>query len=598
MDNSVTPGRYHQRPSRLTTGQLTFLLGLGTLFTLFMAWHLTLVVTAGVPLGGFGVTMSALATMDPLSLPARYDPAGPAVSAAMFLLLTGMAAAWAAWTYGAVQRWLQKKRQASGLAGRDQTRESAGSLRARKRAAWTRRASVEAGTLDVDTAPLSEVGMLLGYTSSHGEEVVLSLEDQVAVMAPTGGGKTVYVMVEACLSAPGPLIATSTRPELLDAILESRTAKGTVWVFDPLDVAAFPDAMVWDPVAGCEKSQNAVARGEAFAGGFGTDNSGGNSEFFAAAAGRVLARLLHAAALGHKDMKTVLGWALNLAKTKEAEEILDGHEDAEIYWAETLAVASEGADETLASTRMTLGEQVDPILSNLVLRQLVPTEGVQVFDPAKFVRSTDTLVIITDDQAQTNVAPLATMLLGAVIDAAKAAAAMSMTAVLDPPLRVVGDEIGNVAPIPKLPGLLSDSRGNGVQWVIAVQSLAQIIARWGDEGGAQILANLNAVVVLGGLQDTQALDRFSAMAGQTDVTEVTAQQDANGMSSGWQVTSAERTALRAEEIRNLPDGQGLVVYRNAPPMLVDLIRWTDRPDGDEIKAGIIRTRTARIGSRA
>jgi len=40
-----------------------------------------------------------------------------------------------------------------------------------------------------------------------------------------------------------------------------------------------------------------------------------------------------------------------------------------------------------------------------------------------------------------------------------------------------------------------------------------------------------------------------------------------------------------------------VIYRNAPAMLVDLIPWTPRPDGDEITAGITRVRTARITHR-
>ena len=41
-------------------------------------------------------------------------------------------------------------------------------------------------------------------------------------------------------------------------------------------------------------------------------------------------------------------------------------------------------------------------------------------------------------------------------------------------------------------------------------------------------------------------------------------------------------------------GVALVIYRNAPPMLVDLVPWTDRPDGDEITAGIQRVREARV----
>ena len=151
-------------------------------------------------------------------------------------------------------------------------------------------------------------------------------------------------------------------------------------------------------------------------------------------------------------MVDVVAWALELERSTTARDILDHHPDAELFWAQTLRTASEGADETLSSVRMTLGQKVEPILTRTVMRQMLPTQGVQVFDPAQFVPSTDTLVLITDDQAQTNVAPLTTMLLDEVLDAAKHHAARSPTGRFDPPLRVVGDEIANVAPIPKLPG--------------------------------------------------------------------------------------------------------------------------------------------------
>jgi type IV secretory pathway TraG/TraD family ATPase VirD4 len=189
------------------------------------------------------------------------------------------------------------------------------------------------------------------------------------------------------------------------------------------------------------------------------------------------------------------------------------------------------------------------------------------------------------------------MLLNEVLDAAKHQAARSMTGRLDPPLRIAGDEIANVAPIPKLPGNLSDSRGVGIQWFAAFQSVAQIIARWGEDDGRQILANLNCSVIMGGLQDEKALDRFSALVGDTDVTEVTATLDAANTATGRNITTTERTALRAEEIRLIPDGQALVIYRNAPAMLVTLIPWTHRPDGPDIAAGITRVRTARTTHR-
>lgn len=586
-------GRTHSRvgPGRHYPALVTATVAAGVL----AAWHLALVITGGLPVGGLGLTLRALISGSPIArLPSRYRPGTAVLPIGVAVLL--LAVVFGAWAWWTVRR--TRRRSSAGLADRRQTRRSAGELRARHKAAYTRRGSIEKGLLAVDTAPLAEVGLLLGHATGSGQPVVLTLEDQVGIIAATGAGKTLYLMVGAALDAPGPLIATSTKPEVLDAIVEARTGKGRVWVFDPLDMSNWPEPMIWDPVAGAENSAAAVARGEAFAGGLSADGTGSSSNpFFQSAAAIIIARLLHAAALSGGSMSDVVSWALDLERSTTARDILDAHPDAQMFWAQTLRTASEGADETLSSVRMTLGQKVEPILSRTVMRQMLPTPGVPVFDPAAFIASTDTLVLITDDQAQTNVAPLTTMLLNDVLDAAKASAARSMTGRLDPPLRIAADEIANVAPVPKLPGNLSDSRGIGTQWFVAFQSVAQILARWGEDGGRMILANLNCSIILGGLQDEKALDRFSALVGEVDLIQVSSNLDAANIASGRSVTVTERTVLRAEEIRLIPDGQALVIYRNAPAMLVDLIPWTERTDGDEIAAGITRVRAARISHR-
>lgn len=555
-------------------------------------WHLALVLTGGPPLTGLGYTVRALVQLDPIDgLPSRYRPiSGLLAVLVAVVLLTGVIAGWV-WLGG---RW-DRKRSGIGLADKRQARRSAGEVRARRLAGYVRRASVDAGRLDVDTAPLAEVGHLLGNAHDTREQVVLTLEDQVGIIAATGAGKTLYLMVGAALDAPGPLIATSTKPEVLDAIVETRTGKGRVWVFDPLNVANWPEPMVWDPIVGAADATAAVARGEAFAAALGDGGDSKNGAFFQSAAAIIMARLIHAAALSDSTMVDVVGWALELERSTTARDILSDHPDTELFWAQTLRAASEGADETLSSVRMTLGQKVEPILSRTVMRQMLPADGVPVFDPAAFVTSTDTLVLITDDQARTNVAPLTTMLLNEVLDAAKAVAARAHTGRLDPPLRIVGDEIANVAPVPKLPGNLSDSRGVGIQWFAAFQSVAQILARWGEDQGRQILANLNCSIILGGLQDEKALERFSTLVGKADLVEVSSQLDTANAATTHSVSLTERDVLRPEEIRIIPDGQALVIYRNSPAMIVDLIPWTKRPDGAEIAAGVKRVRAARIG---
>lgn len=585
-------GRAH---ARVGTGRAGFVLVvLAVAFGALLAWHLAVVITGGGPATALGATLRALMSGAPIDgLPRGARPGNAALTAALAAALALMpVGAWAWWSLRRAAR-----RGPVGLADRGQTRRSAGEDRVRAKAAYGRRESVARG-LNVDTAPLAEVGLLLGRATGTGEPVIASLEDQIAVIAPTGGGKTLYLMLGASLDAPGPLVATSTKPEVLDAIVEARTGRGRVWVFDPLNTANWPEPMVWDPVKGAAQSEVASSRGEAFAAGLSGATGGNEQVFFRDAAAIIIARLLHAAALSGNTMVDVVQWALELETSTTPRDILRNSEDAELLWARTLDTASEGADETISSIRMTLAQKVEPILSRKVMRQMTPQTGVEEFDPAAFVRSTDTLILITDDNARTNVAPLTTMLLAEVMDAAKAAAARSLIGRLDPPMRIVADEVANVAPVPKLPGYLSDSRGSGTQWMIAFQSVAQVMAKWGQDQGAQLFGNLNVSMVLGGLQDDDALDRFSALVGKADLVQVTSTLDKATATTTRSVSLTEREVLRPEEVRQIPDGQALVIYRNAPAMIVDLIAWTDRADADEITAGIERVRAARVGPLA
>jgi len=588
-------GRRDQKVGVLTARQQATLALLALAVLAAAAWHATVVLLAGVPFTQVDVTVHALTAGHPLAgLSPRYGP--PAAGVALLVWLGMIVLITVAWTVLRVWWSGRRTRRAVGMADRRQARRSVGEIRARDLAAYTRKTSIAAGRLDPQTAPLSQVGFQLGRKHDDGEPIVITLEDQLAVFAPTGGGKSLHLMIPGCIDAPGPLVATATSPELLDAIVEPRSALGRIWVFDPLDLAHWPEPMIWNPVAGAQNSEQAVSRGQAFTAGFSADESSDSSNpFFRNAAGIIIARLLHAASLADRPIQDVLAWALELERSTEARDILNSEPAAEIMWGRTLEAAVQGADETLSSVRMTLAQKVEPLLSRKVLRQMTPTPGVPVFDPTAFVSSTDTLVLITDDQADTNVAPLSTMLLNEVLSAAKRVAAQAPGGRLDPPLRIIGDEICNVAPLPKLPGLISNSRGFGVQWWLAFQSMAQILARWGEAGGRTLMANLNLSLILGGLQDEQALERFSVLVGSADLIQVSASMDAGNTVNGHHLSTTERRILPPEKIRQLPNGQALVIYRNAPAMIVDLLPWTGRPDGPDITAGIKRIRSLRMG---
>ncbi len=232
-----------------------------------------------------------------------------------------------------------------------------------------------------------------------------------------------------------------------------------------------------------------------------------------------------------------------------------------------------------------------------VLAWVTPRPGVPVFDAAGFVASADTLVLIADANASTNVAPLCAMLLQEVVDAAKAAAARAPGGRIDPPLRLVGDEIANVAPLPRLPDLGTDARGFGMQLVLALQSLAQDRRRWGADGAHTLLDNMPAEILLGGLTDTDALKRYATLVGEVELTRGSTSYDPHtGRSTGASDHLTDRPALRADEARRIPDGHGLLLYRNRPAVLLRLTPWYARPDGTTLTAERTATETRRLAT--
>ena len=561
-------------------------------------WHLAVVLTAtGVGLTNPAITLRALVHGAPLS---GLDGATPASTTttltvygllllALFVVVLGVTISWVRW---------RQAHAGKGFADRDQVREGMGADRARASAAQTRPGL---STAQRRRAAITEVGLPLGR-SSNGQDVVVALEDHVVVVAPTGSGKTRDIMGAAAVDAPGALVATCTRADLLDLCATPRSRLGRVWVFDPLDRVGWGEPMVWNPVAGCRNGETAISRGLAFAAGLGADDKGStNAGFFRANAASAMTRLLHAAALDDRPIGDVIDWALHLDNgADEPQDIIASSVDpqAERMWAGMLRSVATGADETVASSRQTLQQAIEPMALRRVMRWVTPREGVPSFDPTAFVASTDTLVLVADSNASTNVAPLCAMLLQEVVDAAKTRAARLPGGRLDPPLRIVGDEIANVAPLPKLPDLGTDARGFGVQLVLALQSLSQARRRWGADGAATLLDNMSAEILLGGLTDTAALNRYSALVGDVELTRATTSFDAH---TGRVTTGSEqvvdRKVMRADEARQIPSGYGLLIYRNQAAVMLKMTPWYERPDGHQLNTDRARVEAHRLTTR-
>ena len=375
-----------------------------------------------------------------------------------------------------------------------------------------------------------------------------------------------------------------------------------MWVFDLLNLVSWPEPMRWNILRGCEDTVVARARaGQLVKGGKKDSHTAGggdsNSEFFLGRARTVLQSYLHAAALGGHSIADVLKWAAELETDDTALKILDKHPGADPLLARRLRSAVTGASDTVSSIRQTLDDALDALSLQKINQQFVEDEQIPTFDPDEFVRSTDTLAIIADDNDPTDVTTLVAVLVDSVFQAAKTAARRTEPGRLSPPLRAVLDEVANICPLPDFPKMLSDLRGYGVQIIYGLQGRAQTRKTWGPEGSQMIVDNSFAQLILGGIKDAEQLEDLSKLTGMVEVKGLSTQVRDHGMSRGNQtVSDQEKRILRPEEIGRLEVGEGMLLTGVVPAVVISLPGWTQLPDGDELKKSAQRTAKSRVAA--
>jgi type IV secretion system protein VirD4 len=164
--------------------------------------------------------------------------------------------------------------------------------------------------------------LTLGRLGRH----LIATEPQtsLAVVGPTGCGKTAGFAIPALLEWKGPIIATSVKNDLLDVTLAHRQSRGTVWIFDPTAITGKPAAS-WSPLAGCDTwggaqristwlCEAAQARRDSV-----TDG-----DYWYTQARKGLAPYLHAAALDQRTIADVVRW-IDTQNTDDVETILRRH---------------------------------------------------------------------------------------------------------------------------------------------------------------------------------------------------------------------------------------------------------------------------------
>lgn len=539
-------------------------------------WHVTVVVTSdGVGVLDVAITLGGLlravlgllpgaGSGSPLDLGPGTRTASVATVVTVWLLLLGAllggAVALVMWRH----RRLVARRGQDGLAGAQALRNR---LQGPK--------GLAAG---VQLAPFAIYG---------GKPMRARAEDTGVMIAPPRQGKSAYLAVGQVVDAPAAVVATSTKVELVRTCAHARSRRGRVWVFDPEGVSLWPERTHWDLVAGCQAVKVARDRADAMVAARPLDG-GGRNVFFTEAASTVLRCLLHAAALGDFTMREVLRWARNF-DDDTPYNILGKHPDAAPGWLEDLRKFCRGdARETVSSTDMSLslvlGSLADPAVVAMVCPPPETDEGAVVFDPATFVTSTDALFLLSEG-GKSGAAPLLTALVEAVVRAGKTASQHLASGRLDPPVTFVLDEVANVAPIPELPALMSDGGGRGLAvWAFA-QDYAQLENRYGSEGARTIWSAASIKMLLGGSANDTFLESVSRLIGDQHVRRSSQQYTDAADLPNYSLSTERERKLSVSDLRELAEGNALLLYRDQPGAVVDLVPWWKRKDAAALREG-------------
>ena len=421
------------------------------------------------------------------------------------------------------------------------------------------------------------------YVGSFGPRLVWAGPQQaLLVLGPPRSGKTSALVVPNVLAAPGPLIVTSTKPEVLTATLASRSQLGRCWLLDPTgSLPEMPGAEVlrWSPIQASCSWEESLVTARVMTATARPQGHYGESAHWTERAEALLAPMFHAAAIAGAGTRDVLGWVLR--HDLVTPMALLGHcgGAAGSVAADVLAGIADTEERERSGIFSTAAGTLAAYRSERALELAGPAN----FDPANFPHGRDTVYVCAPARFQALMAPIVVAFLEQV-RAATYRAAADLTLRL--PVTLVLDEVANVAPLPDLPAMVSEGGGQGLLTLACLQDLSQARGRWG-QAAEGFFSLFGTKVLLPGIGDIATLEAVSRLAGQTDVQvrSLTSSAWWSGRPSSNTTLSWRRQArLPVDKIYGLPPGSALMLSTARPPQPVALAPWWSFPPFPEALA--------------
>ncbi len=408
-------------------------------------------------------------------------------------------------------------------------------------------------------------GPRLGRMLRAGIPLHATIEDSVLILGPTGSGKGTGFVYRAVADAVGSVVSTSTKPDVLLNTVALRQCDGRrVWVFDPQEISGWPNVLRWSPTRGCEDPTTAMVRAGAMAEASQVGKGVTNGDFWAGQTAAVIRCYLHAAAIGHKTAIDIMRWTRN-PKAQEPITILHEHPAAADGWGDELAEQKAAPPNQVGSVWAGVRRAFDSLADPRVARACSPQLG-EGFDPEEFITNGDTLYLLGSNKATLSVAPLIVALVEDIVEAGRRLAAVSPGERMALPVTLALDEVANIAPLPSLPYVLGDGRGQGFQTHVVFQSLAQARARWGVEEAEVIWDTCTCRMILPGSANQRDNKMISELLGEFDEIGLRRSRGRGGIGVSYNEDIRSRATMSVNGVREIKPGRFLLIYRHLRPI--------------------------------
>ena len=401
--------------------------------------------------------------------------------------------------------------------------------------------------------------------SFDGADVCVPARTSVMAIAPTRTGKTSRLVVPNLLRWDGPALVTSVKRDVYDLTATRRTRFGPVHLFDPTGSTGL-SSVRWSPLLSATTFPDATKTATWLTDAAAVEDKHEAAKFWETLATKLLAPMLYAAAVTGRTMNEVSHW-VDRAAFDEVADILAtlSDDDACAAWDAIRGLPHETRGSVLGTAMAIFRAFGSPRVRDAT--SCTPGDTDNTLAVAQMFHDNATLYLVAPEYEQAELRPLFVALVQAVYRAGiDLSANLLAGAPLNPPLLMMLDEAGNIAPLKALPKIAATGAGQGITLMTIWQDRAQIRQLYGD-AERTVIANHSTSIWLPGSQDLDTLKLLAELIGDQWVASSTISAAPDGglsVSEGSERIDVAPPAF----LRTLPHGRAVMLTGNHPPALI------------------------------